>query len=64
MNPAWYFILGPLAFCMLGLLVCKYGEAIDKWQTYDDPLPFILTVVGTILYSSLFYGLYLLYLSL
>jgi hypothetical protein len=60
MNPAWYFILGPLALLCLGLLVCKYGQAIDEWKNKDDPLLFIMTVVATLGYSSLFYGLYLL----
>ena len=60
MNPAWYFILGPLAFIFLGLIVCKYGQAIDEWKNKDDPLLFIMTVMSTVCYSSLFYGLYLL----
>jgi len=62
MNP-WYFILGPLAFCFLGLIVCKFGEAIDHWKRYDDPLHFILVVLGTIGWSSLIYGFYLLILK-
>jgi hypothetical protein len=62
MTP-WYFILGPLAFCILGLVVCKFGEAIDHWKKFNDPLDFILTVVGTILWSSVIYGFYLLILK-
>ena len=60
MNPAWYFIIGPLAFCVLGLIVCKFGEAIENWKRFDDPLPFIMTVFGTVFWSSLIYGFYLL----
>jgi len=62
MNP-WYFILGPLAFCVVGLIVCKFGEAIDHWKRYDDPLNFIFVVLGTAGWSSLIYGFYLLILK-
>lgn len=60
MNPAWYFIIGPLAFCVLGLIVCKFAEAIENWKRFDDPLPFIMTVFATVFWSSLIYGFYLL----
>ena len=62
MNP-WYFILGPLALCLLGFIVCKFGEAIDHWKRYDDPLDFIFAVLVTISYSSMLYGFYLLILK-